>query len=344
MRVVFTEGKNGPIVRRYGKKIGVIERRSPLRPQVGEEWEVELIKDTAPGERRGVYILRPIYRVEQWIISFDKKKNPITRKKSGEKMLEERRLNKKYIGSYTKSSSTVGSPDVIVHQFEPILPADIRVEKPPLGWDLDEVEVPKLTSHLVRQITSALLDAWRQGKPEATFSFPYQHKYGGEIEIRWRGYSFSGFDPEGKSISTPNVAILKDGKWQWAEVRGGSYGYQNETFFVGGPTMVGIECSARSWEEWLAWVDKIYAQAIEEVKATPATKIARRASLDYFESGEETGDNPQWAEEIKQNLLNNLEDCRFVSLKGLSEVKEFGRDVVLRNLPYRAWLNLPSPQ
>lgn len=338
MRVKFKRGKEGdPIVHIYGQKIGVVERNSKLIPQVGEEWEVEL-RDTAPGERRGVNILRPVKRLEKWeVIAVGKvgeEKNPVARKISGDKILEEKQLEKRYVKSLTADSQCVGGTDIIRHEFEPILPEDIQVERPWLGWGLDDFESPRLSDEVVTKITKALLDAWRQGKPEASTSFSYQHKYG-EIEVRWHGYSLSGFGTDGKPIANQNVAILKDGIWQWAEVRGVSYGYQNETCFAGGPAMVGIECGVKDQEGWLDWVDKLYIQEIEKIKAMPATSVALN-DHDYYELTEDRGGQHDevWAEQIKTRRIQWLEKKRLAipeKTKAISAI--YGSDVVLRYLP-----------
>lgn len=58
LQVKFESGDRGPIGRRTGSKFAIPEKG--FKPILGDFYEVEVVKDTAPGERRGVLIVRPL--------------------------------------------------------------------------------------------------------------------------------------------------------------------------------------------------------------------------------------------------------------------------------------------
>gem|GEM_PF-6822008 len=323
-------GKNGePITRTWGKKIGVVERGSTLHPKVGEEWEVMEVRDTAPGERRGVRILRPIRRVEKWVVVVKeglttREEGPLARKISGRVVLEERPLEKGERRTLIRGKCPgEGEIDVIYHVFKVVIPPSIKIEGEIPEWE--EIEIPRLDGEIVKIVIRELLNSWRQGKPVVEVSFPYRHKYGEEIEIKWRGHE--GIRP------FTNLAILKDGKVQWAEVRGVFFGWRDETIFRGGPVMVGRECGANTPDEWLKWVGGIYKKAMEKVKNMPPTALISLASLDDYEACEDGQSEEEIGERTRKNLLNALLNALKNALKELRKIAEFGEDVVLRRLP-----------
>jgi hypothetical protein len=331
IRVIFQEGRyGGPVVIEYGRKIGVVERGSTLHPKVGEEWEVMEVRDTAPGERRGVRILRPIRRVEKWVVVVKeglttREEGPLARKISGRVVLEERPLEKGERRTLIrgKCPSAGGEIDVIYHVFKVVIPPSIKIEGEIPEWE--EIEIPQLEGEIAITCVKALLHSWRQGKPVVEVSFPYRHKYGEEIEIKWRGHE--GIRP------FTNLAILKDGKVQWAEVRGVFFGWRDETIFSGGPVMVGRECGANTADRWLKWVEGIYNKAMEKVKNMPPTALISLASLDDYEACEDGQSEEEIGERTRKNLLNALEAAKRLIKEELRKIADFGEDVVLRRLP-----------
>ena len=244
MLVQFSKGRNGEPVVTNGK-IGVVDRTSRLQPQAGEEWEVEMVRDTAPGERRGVRILRPIQRVESWAEDSDPRAFV---RVSGDRVLETRPVTGKRQDSFhvTKRDSL----GYIRHQFVADVPEDLRGQVENFTWCEDE-PVPDDEPARIR----ALLDAWKRGKTSARLKRAYRHRYGEELVAVWEGTALD---------TAQGLAVLHDGKWLWSEVRGSFFGLDNETHFAGGQVLVSIPCPANDSEEWLIWaIRTIYTPAIE---------------------------------------------------------------------------------
>lgn len=61
--VTWMKGRHNTVVTWQLGKIGVVAREADVRPRVDETWTVEVLKDTAPGERGGVLVLLPLEQV-----------------------------------------------------------------------------------------------------------------------------------------------------------------------------------------------------------------------------------------------------------------------------------------
>ncbi len=243
MKVQFSEGRNGDPVVTNGK-IGVVDRGTRLQPRVGEEWEVELVRDTAPGERRGVRILRPIRRIEEW--TADKERRAFILK-SGDCVLETRPATGKLEDSFHAAErDSFGN---ICHMFRADVPDDLQGQVEGFVWTEKE-PVPDDEPARLR----AMLDAWKDGKTSAHLTRTYRHRYGGELQVTW----------EGSVLDTAQeIAVLHNGHWLWSEVKGSFFGLDNETHFAGGPVLVKVPCVAKNSDEWLRWaLQTIYTPAI----------------------------------------------------------------------------------
>ncbi|MCL6560533.1 MAG: hypothetical protein K6U74_17405 [Firmicutes bacterium] len=331
MRVVFYSGTNGLYAKRLGMKVGVIDRSSRLRPQAGEEWEVAIIKDTAPGERRGVLILSPIARIERWEIDREK---GVAKKFSGSRLLEEHKLEPRYRSSSVEPSLTYGGVPNVIHWLEYHAPDGQVVE-------YRECEIPRLPRSVVDAATHAIVAAWRAGKPEASMVIPYRHKYGGTVELRWTGTCFNGFGEDGKAISSPDIAILRNGEMQWAQVRASGYGHQNEFVFTGYTELTGVKCPATEHKSFMAWARELYARAREKLASMDALQVAFM-DIKYASALEELEESvaSRMAEEMKQEILARLEKAPDELESQLRELERYGRDVVTRYLPMQEYLEI----
>jgi len=61
--VVWIEGRDGKAITWDLGKIGILSNTAKQTPSIGERWAVRVIRDTAPGERRGVLVLEPVKRL-----------------------------------------------------------------------------------------------------------------------------------------------------------------------------------------------------------------------------------------------------------------------------------------
>lgn len=58
-------GRDNTVVTWSLGKIGVLAREAKIHPKPGERWAVKVLKDTAPGERKGVYVLEPLHVLDE---------------------------------------------------------------------------------------------------------------------------------------------------------------------------------------------------------------------------------------------------------------------------------------
>jgi len=61
--ITWMKGRNDGVVTWELGKLGVLAREATERPNVGEMWVVQVVKDTAPGTHGGVLILLPVRKV-----------------------------------------------------------------------------------------------------------------------------------------------------------------------------------------------------------------------------------------------------------------------------------------
>jgi len=60
--VTWDKGRHGGVVTWQLGKLGILARETRNYPNIGETWSVQIIRDTQPGTRGGVYVLLPLER------------------------------------------------------------------------------------------------------------------------------------------------------------------------------------------------------------------------------------------------------------------------------------------